>query len=156
MEQDGVKAVMSNNIKKLADKHPLIFANMSEAMWSDLPDGWVDLVDELCSKLSPLLVESYAKYPPNEENFMIGITIDQIKEKFGGLRFYCSFLTEDTDLWGKSTDIINEYENRSYSVCQITGKSGTQCSAGSQVITLCEEERVRMKAITMKEAPFRF
>jgi len=42
MEQDGVKAVMSNNIKKLAEKHPLVFANMSEAMWSDLPDGWVD------------------------------------------------------------------------------------------------------------------
>ncbi len=45
MEQDGERVKMSNNIKKLAEKHPLIFANMSAAMWSDLPDGWVDLVD---------------------------------------------------------------------------------------------------------------
>ena len=156
MEQDGVKAVMSDNIKKLAEKHPLVFANMSEASYSDLPNGWVDLVDELCSKLTPLLIESYANYPLNEEDYMIGITIDQIKEKFGGLRFYCSFLTEDADLWGKANTIISEYEQKSYSVCQVTGKPGTQCSAGRHVITLCEEERVRMKAITMKEAPFRF
>lgn len=156
MEQVGVKAAMSNNIKKLAEKHPLVFAHMSESSQSDLPDGWVNLVDELCCKLTTLLVESYAKYPLNEEDNMIGITIDQIKEKFGGLRFYCSFLTEDADLWGKATDIINEYENRSYSVCQVTGKPGTQCSVGRQVITLCEDERIRMKGITMKEAPFRF
>ena len=156
MEQVGVKAAMSNNIKKLAEKHPLVFANMSESSHSDLPDGWMTLVDELCSKLTPLLVESYANYPLNKEDYMIGITLDQIKEKFGGLRFYCSFLTEDSDLWGKATDIINEYENRSYSVCQVTGKPGTQCSVGRQVITLCEEERIRMNGITMKEAPFRF
>ena len=122
MEQDGVKVVMSDNIKKLAEKYPLVFANMSETSYSDLPDGWVNLVDELCSKLTPLLVESYANYPLNEEDNMIGITVDQIKEKFGGLRFYCSFLTEDSDLWGKANSIIDEYEEKSYDVCQISGK----------------------------------
>ena len=122
MEQDGVKVVMSDNIKKLAEKYPLVFANMSETSYSDLPDGWVNLVDELCSKLTPLLVESYANYPLNEEDNMIGITVDQIKEKFGGLRFYCSFLTEDSDLWGKANSIINEYEDKSYDVCQTSGK----------------------------------
>ena len=122
MEQDGVKALMSDNIKKLAEKYPLVFANMSETSYSDLPDGWVNLVDELCSKLTPLLVESYANYPLNKDESMIGITVDQIKEKFGGLRFYCSFLTEDSDLWGKANSIINEYEDKSYDVCQISGK----------------------------------
>lgn len=120
MEQDGVKVVMSDNIKKLAEKYPLVFANMSETSYSDLPDGWVNLVDELCSKLTPLLVESYANYPLNAS--MIGITVDQIKEKFGGLRFYCSFLTEDPDLWGKANSIIDAYEDKSYDVCQISGK----------------------------------
>ena len=122
MEQDGVKALMSDNIKKLAEKYPLVFANMSETSYFDLPDGWVNLVDELCSKLTPLLVESYANYPLNKDESMIGITVDQIKEKFGGLRFYCSFLTEDSDLWGKANSIINEYEDKSYDVCQISGK----------------------------------
>ena len=122
MEQDGVKVVMSDNIKKLAEKYPLVFANMSETSYSDLPDGWVNLVDELCSKLTPLLVESYANYPLNKDESMIGITVDQIKEKFGGLRFYCSFLTEDSDLWGKANSIINEYEDKSYDVCQTSGK----------------------------------
>lgn len=120
MEQDGERVKMSDNIKKLAEKYPLVFANMSEAAYSDLPDGWVNLVDELCSKLTPLLVESYANYPLNAS--MIGITVDQIKEKFGGLRFYCSFLTEDPDLWGKANSIIDEYEDKSYDVCQISGK----------------------------------
>ena len=120
MEQDGVKALMSDNIKKLAEKYPLVFANMSETSYSDLPNGWVNLVDELCSKLTPMLVESYANYPLNAS--MIGITVDQIKEKFGGLRFYCSFLTEDPDLWGKANSIIDEYEEKSYDVCQISGK----------------------------------
>ena len=113
---------MSDNIKKLAEKYPLVFANMSETSYSDLPDGWVNLVDELCSKLTPLLVESYANYPLNKDESMIGITVDQIKEKFGGLRFYCSFLTEDSDLWGKANSIINEYEDKSYDVCQTSGK----------------------------------
>lgn len=136
---------MSDNIKKLAEKHPLVFANMSEAAYSDLPDGWVNLVDELCSKLTPLLVESYANYPPNEEDYMIGITIDQIKEKFGGLRFYCSFLTEDADLWGKANAIIQEYEDKSYDVCQITGKHGTLRSKQIPIATLCDEEFIKMK-----------
>ena len=122
MERVGGKVKMSENIKKLAEKHPLVFAHMSESSHSDLPDGWMTLVDELCSKLTPLLVESYANYPLNKEDNMIGITIDQIKEKFGGLRFYCSFLTEDSDLWGKANSIINEYEDKSYDVCQTSGK----------------------------------
>jgi len=145
MEQDGVKAMMSDNIKKLAKKHPLVFANMSEATWSDIPDGWMNLVDELCSKLTPLLVESYAKYPLNEDEYMIGITIDQIKEKFGGLRFYCSFLTEDSDLWDKATVIIDEYERKSYDICQITGKHGTLRSKQMPIVTLCDEEFIKMK-----------
>ena len=57
MERVGVKVKMSNNIKKLAEKHPLVFAHMSESSHPDLPDGWMTLVDELCSKLTPLLVE---------------------------------------------------------------------------------------------------
>jgi len=145
MERGGVKAVMSDNIKKLAEKHPLVFANMSETAYSDIPDGWMNLVDELCSKLTPLLVESYAKYPLNEDEYMIGITIDQIKEKFGGLRFYCSFLTEDSDLWDKATVIIDEYEKKSYDICQITGKHGTLRSKQMPIVTLCDEEFIKMK-----------
>jgi hypothetical protein len=61
-----------------------------------------------------------------------GAKILQIKEKFGGLRFYAD---------GCSMDLlkdINLAEKESFKVCQDCGKPGKSVSIGGWNLTLCE------------------
>lgn len=97
--------------------------------------GWYSVIDGLCSEL----VSVYEKY---------GIPIDirpaQIKEKFGGLRFYydtqnrkksihaIDFLgegtirleEEETDLYKEVRRVVNKWEDISYTICEECGKPG--------------------------------
>lgn len=68
-------------------------------------DGWRWILGELITKIKKL----------DEKNGVVTEVI-QIKEKFGGLRFY--------PLGGASSEIwklIAEYEKKSYGVCEFTG-----------------------------------
>jgi hypothetical protein len=56
----------------------------------------------------------------------------QIKEKFGGLRFY---MTHATD---KMYDLINEAERKSYTTCEVCGAPGEE-RGGGWIRTLCDE-----------------
>ena len=69
----------------------------------DLPPGWSDLVWELCEKLEPL-----------------GVQAAQVKEKFGGLRFYTNGLLAPGVL-----DHIQAAEKLSFKTCQDCGAPGT-------------------------------
>ena len=80
-------------------------------------DGWIPLLNELCKKLKNL-------------NFNGKVT--QVKEKFGGLRFYVSSATNEQD------EIINIYEKLSYSVCERCGRNGHLRKNG-WFRTLCNE-----------------
>lgn len=48
--------------------------------------------------------------------------IAQIKEKFGGLRFYCS--TTNLSNAEKFRNVVNKYENLSLKVCEMSGQDG--------------------------------
>ena len=84
----------------------------------DPPDGWLDLVMEIDARLA-------AGNPDYR--------IAQVKEKFGGLRFYTCGLTSDERLY------VQEMETRSFGICQ---NCGTHANVGSVdagwVATLCD------------------
>lgn len=61
--------------------------------------------------------------------------IIQVKEKFGGLRFYVSNLPE------KGINIIIEAEKESYETCEVCGEPGKQHLIKGWYHTLCEEHR---------------
>lgn len=63
------------------------------------PDGWLDLVVELHRKLIP------------NPDYRIG----QVKEKFGGLRFYVDGLTD------AEQELVDAAEQESYLICQQCG-----------------------------------
>lgn len=63
----------------------------------------------------------------------------QIKEKFGGLRFY---IAEGSDA---IFDRINEAEDESYQTCEVTGEPGELRSDLGWIKTLCEEEYQKEK-----------
>lgn len=89
--------------------------------------GWAPLIEEL----NVALADIAPRY-----------VIDQIKEKFGTLRYYITILTVDNYLKDELTDrvwaIVDEYEKRSASICMVCGEPGS-LRGGSWVRTLCDE-----------------
>ena len=82
--------------------------------------GWKTLIDECYDIIAP--------YPE--------IIVVQIKEKFGGLRFYTDYINEDVD------DKINEVENRSFKICEDCGNPASEnmLKYGGWYLALCDED----------------
>jgi hypothetical protein len=78
-------------------------------------DGWYKLIDELSAKLEPL-----------------GVVAAQVKEKFGGLRFYLE--TGSDEAW----DLVSKAEEQSYKICERCGETGRPRGRG-WIKTLCDE-----------------
>lgn len=88
--------------------------------------GWIPLVEELLEKLDK-------QFP--------GWHCDQVKEKFGGLRFYA---VPPKDLTKVQADtfygLISETERASYNICEECGDPGESGSYGGYwMLTLCPE-----------------
>lgn len=65
--------------------------------------------------------------------------VTQVKEKFGGLRFYITSAPE----WYH--DLITFYERESYETCEQCGKEGKLREDLSWVLTLCDEHYIQRK-----------
>ena len=61
-----------------------------------------------------------------KHKFLYKYRITQIKEKFGGLRWYDAGVPKDCKVW----DIINKYEGISMKTCIVCGKPATKMSTG--------------------------
>jgi len=57
----------------------------------------------------------------------------QVKEKFGGLRFYTDGTTE------AFMNLIDDCEKRSYIICEECGKEGKIRENRAWILTLCDE-----------------
>lgn len=89
-----------------------------------LPEGWEQLVDSLCSVL-----EHHISYLSEEERGKMYCA--QVKEKFGGLRFYMNM--ENQYISGA----IAAAEIMSFHVCDVCGLPGSR-RMGGWVRTLCD------------------
>jgi len=90
----------------------------------DINEGWYLLVKEL--------IDDLIKLGWNKQ-------VCQVKEKFGGLRFY---INEGNDEIYKR---ITQAENDSYKICEITGKPGELRTDIGWYLTLCDEEYEKRK-----------
>ena len=82
------------------------------------PEGWRKIVYKLNADI---------------EAISPGHTIEQIKEKFGGLRYYCS-----VDDYSKVDDLIIEAEKESMKTCEVCGNFGKIRNNRSWIVTLCD------------------
>ncbi len=89
----------------------------------DCNNGWFDLIWSLCEDLEILVKKE------NIKNF----EVVQVKEKFGGLRFYVDY---GTDAIHKRIQLA---ETISYTVCEGCGKPGSLDRSKLWVKTLCEK-----------------
>jgi hypothetical protein len=65
--------------------------------------------------------------------------VRQIKEKFAGLRYYVDVpLYGDGSSRNQAHDLISEYENKSYSICDICGDAGKEVNLTGWMATRCE------------------
>lgn len=107
---------------KLLKKYPNILKSLQ---WEiECGDGWFWLIDNLCHKIDQI---------NNSLSSNQGIYSSQIKEKFGGLRFYTNYSNEKID------DFIKFAEFLSYKICEKCGSTQnvTQNKKG-WIKTLCK------------------
>ena len=115
--------------QKLLDKYPKLFSN--QQFWGfECGDGWYDILDNLCGAITEYT------HDPDE------VYVDQIKEKFGRLRFYLS--KEDDVIHGMVT--LAEY--MSGHTCEMCGAPGKTRDV-SWFVTLCDEHyQARIRRIS--------
>lgn len=100
-------------LQELLDRY-----NIKARCSSDLPDGWHRLVETLIVDLIKIGWDG---------------ELEQVKEKFGGLRFYIGATTPEI------TELIKEAESASYTTCTDCGcGSAKRTSNRGWVRTLCE------------------
>ena len=113
--------------KELVKKYPDVFKQMESSLpmpyylfGFSIGDGWYDIIERLAAKINFELKGDSAL------NDLFYVT--QIKEKFGGLRFYVTGATQP--IW----DAINEAENDSFATCELCGEKGKRRGDGWFVV----------------------
>lgn len=102
-------------------------------MWGfSCSNGWFPLIWDLSEKLEAEIL----KLPEESRTFCCA---SQVKEKYGGLRFYMTTQTEKMDAY------ISEAESLSCRTCEICGKPGKERDDG-WISTLCDKHN-KNKAI---------
>lgn len=79
-------------------------------------DGWYQLIWNLSEEIEDLLT----KHNVSLDYF----DVFQVKEKYGGLRFYCTLISDKEDIVIKLYNIIDKYEELSLKTCEVCGKEG--------------------------------
>jgi len=119
--------------EKLVEKYPLIFKDINADMkmtamcWGfECDDGWYWLIDNLC--------DSIQSYIDNNKHLTIEqIVATQVKEKFGGLRFYVNGGNEYID------GMVSFAENLSYRICEDCGSTENVTQSDGWIYTRCEK-----------------
>jgi hypothetical protein len=88
-------------------------------------DGWFDILWRLCEDLEPLVA---ALEKQTERSF----EILQVKEKFGGLRFYVNHANDAI------RQRIKVAQQESFRTCEVCGQPG-KCREVGRIKTLCDE-----------------
>ena len=98
------------NMDKFLDEFPDMFYESSRGPTQpiirgiDCGDGWFDILYNLCKEIEPMRPK-----------------VMQIKEKFGGLRFYCSFPKDYSE---KGYVFIRKAEEQAIETCEDCGEPG--------------------------------
>lgn len=111
--------------EEIMKKYPKLFSTLS---YVECADGWAELIDKVSHRIH-IINNSY-------ENKEDGVFAAQIKEKFGGLRYYVDTNGLAPHDYEQMEAFIREAEKMSYSTCTGCGKTKdakikrcTSCSA---------------------------
>ena len=110
---DAVYKLVENNVEMFKGIEPY---NVS------IPPGWFNLISTLIDSLN----EELKKCP------QITLSIKQIKEKFGGLRFYYGLKNHQKheEVVENIFKIVSKAENDSFGICYVCGEPATKRMSG--------------------------
>lgn len=118
--------------QKMVERWPTWFNTEGDVRETAMPwgfthdDGWFDLLWRLCEDLEPLVAEFERA---TERQF----EVLQVKEKFGGLRFYVNCRND-----AAIRQRIGTAAQESFRTCEICGQPG-ELREGSWIKTLCDK-----------------
>lgn len=132
---------------RLAEEFPFMRCKPEEAIGDfycivdiDVGDGWYGLLYDMCKEITEVL---------ETEGESVNLVVEQIKEKFGGLRFYFHLNREKQEslhllpgedrVYEEIFNIAEKYEDRSWDVCEICGCGGTLRRDLIWMSTLCDK-----------------
>lgn len=92
-------------------------------------DGWYTLIDTMCGNIKNQM-ENANRNKPEEEHIVCEAT--QVKEKWGGLRFYVQGSDDYID------GIIDLAESMSYRICSECGNQSTPQKNRGWIHTMCD------------------
>ncbi len=114
------------NTQALIDIYPPIFSDLSEKCCMSLfgfecGDGWFELLKDLIEGIKEIC-----------ESEKWDIKVNQVKEKYGTLRFYLDSTPEAL------SDLIEKYEKQSAHTCEECGKGGSMRKKGIWYSVRCD------------------
>jgi len=125
--------------KQLCEKYPKIFVNRYKPMtetamcWGfDHGDGWYQIIDSLCGQ-----IQHHIDWKNRDGEKVAQVVADQIKEKFGGLRFY--YHGGDDYISG----LVSMAESWAANTCETCGATG-RMRTGGWIRTLCDKHAEEM------------
>lgn len=137
MKQENDEYLCKTFPKMFVDRH----APMSETAmcWGfECNDGWFNIINHLCQN-----IQHYLNWKNKDTEVVPQVTVDQVKEKFGTLRFYYSGGDDTID------GMVQMAESISGTTCEMCGDVGKSTSDG-WIKVLCEthiEERNRRNQV---------
>jgi hypothetical protein len=119
--------------------------------WFECGDGWLTIIDELCGSIVHHIEQKKKSLDIKKENGEaiteeqyeeLNLTVQQVKEKFGGLRFY--IYGGDEYIRG----MIAFAESMSYKTCESCGNPGKVGGKGwiTTLCVPCREEKDKKEA----------
>ncbi len=112
--------------KHLEETYPKMFAGQYGGV--AVGDGWLPIIQVLCSH-----IQTHIDWRnKTKEGSVTQVVVEQIKEKFGGLRFYYQGGDDYID------GLVSMAESWALRTCETCGNLGSRRSGG-WVRTLCDE-----------------
>jgi len=131
---ENVMSKIEDFESKLKTEYPDLFDGKDIGLWVD--EGWQPIVFALCRQIDAWV--KFVNHKPQKRQ-PIDVKIGQIKEKFGGLRFYydggdeyISGMVAMAEVWASRT-------------CEVCGDPGKSRSGG-WIKTLCDKHDEERKA----------
>lgn len=124
-------------LKVIKDKYPLLFEKHSRNGRKLNPDisidfGWFPLFDNLCREI-------YDFFGVWNDRSVHGFRWVQVKEKFGGARFYYSVNKLTDSGFEGIENIIRKYESEACLTCEKCGERGELRPGLGWLKTLCDK-----------------
>jgi len=127
---------MTLSYDELLVKYPKLYSELS---YFETDIGWLNLIDELSQKLEAI----NNKY----EDAETCVYAVQVKQKFGGLRFYVYSRDISEEDYQTCQNLIAEAEKTSYNVCESCGKPASSFKRNFWILTLCKECQEASKSV---------